>query len=423
MNPYRFLFTLSLACCLALSLAAPIDAKVLQIRSDNPDGVPLHPAFSDNNLSGRIPNDTKVYVVGGRDNWLEIKHPEYTGDETAWIVTRYVVQPDSEEVASDGEAALFVNNATFTLPPDTAPGNLRIGTWNIRNFIFDERPPDHEGGFLRRANVDDITTVLAGLDFDMLALQEIRDEQTFGRMINEVNARTGRSYEFFLSNQGGAHRQKVGFVWDADKLKTAYTVELESLDISGGLRPGVLAHFQSVEEGGADFTALVVHLKSAPWGYEDRRTQMQTIVNLFRENPAYGDEQDLIFLGDFNTTGKEGETETEKHRNMLDEIALTAKELTALDMKQLVNEAGCTEYWDGRGELQNDGIQIPSHLDLVFYRSLEELDSSIPLEPWLHCKRANCEDLVSSKDHPDATFWDVSDHCPLLFEIENKDRD
>jgi hypothetical protein len=39
------------------------------------------------------------------------------------------------------------------------------------------------------------------------------------------------------------------------------------------------------------------------------------------------------------------------------------------------------------------------------------------LEVWLHCARWQCEELVSRAGEEDGTFFDVSDHCPLTFEI------
>ena len=42
-----------------------------------------------------------------------------------------------------------------------------------------------------------------------------------------------------------------------------------------------------------------------------------------------------------------------------------------------------------------------------------------PLEAWLHCARWQCSELISRPGQEDGTFWDVSDHCPLTFEIRD----
>jgi hypothetical protein len=62
-------------------------------------------------------------------------------------------------------------------------------------------------------------------------------------------------------------------------------------------------------------------------------------------------------------------------------------------------------------------VHLPSLLDHVFIAGFTIEALAAPLETWLHCARWQCEELVSRSGEEDGTFFDVSDHCPLTFEI------
>ena len=76
---------------------------------------------------------------------------------------------------------------------------------------------------------------------------------------------------------------------------------------------------------------------------------------------------------------------------------------------------GCSQYWEGPGE--RDGVQLPSALDHVWVRGLDRLGPSRRVHAWLHCERMQCQEMVSWAGAEDATFWDVSDHCPITVDV------
>lgn len=315
------------------------------------------------------------------------------------------LRPTSQEV---------IHNDRFELPPPARDGNLRIGTWNIRNFSFDERPPDPTIGYLRQSNPVDIENILVGLGFDLLAVQEIRDGNWLEYLLLNVNRRTGRLYALHLSESGGQHDQKLGVIVDHRRLRVDWTRESQAVNITGGLRPVYFAGIASIEPGGADFVVGVVHLKSIPVGYDTRRRQVAELLKILTAWEEFRTEEDVILLGDFNTTGRRGQT-------CADEIAVLDEELKPEGFRRLVSPLACSEYWDG--PKTGDGIQIPSLLDLVYLRSFQEHDNGVALLPYLHCKRMDCGELISAPGREDPTYWDVSDHCPLLFEIRNVNLD
>jgi hypothetical protein len=154
----------------------------------------------------------------------------------------------------------------------------------------------------------------------------------------------------------------------------------------------------------------VVHLESGPQNFADRRQQNRKLASWIETQLAATGDSDVIVVGDFNTTGSP--------RGGLDgELQSVDAILGRVGLRRQENASGCSCYWEGGGE--PDGIQQPSLLDHVFITGFEPGALIAPVEPWLHCARWQCSELVSRGGDEDGTFWDVSDHCPLTFEIRD----
>lgn len=301
------------------------------------------------------------------------------------------------------------------LPPDGAhPGNLRIAVWNIRNFPIDERPQFPDLGYSRLTNICDLEDTLRGLDADVFALSEICDTRRFPPILQRAGR--GRDYEVMFAGGAGQFGQHAGAAWDQRLIEPAGGyVEIETVALDPALRSALATYLASVREDGVDFTLVSVHLAAGPKGFQSRLRQYRALADWVKEWVVDVGDDDVVVAGDFNTTGPPGGT-------TLDELRVADQMLAEAGLRRLVNVTGCTEYWEGRGR-EPDGIQVASSLDHVYVRSLEELDTSVPLQAWLHCRRMRCADLESRPGAEDATFWDVSDHCPLTFEIVDRDLD
>jgi len=307
-----------------------------------------------------------------------------------------------------------LSSRTFELPGERAPANrLRIYTWNIRNFPEDDRPQTPELGFCRRTDLDNLRTVLGALHFDILGLEEIRRPRLLRKILSE--ALGSGSYKAAFSRGGGRWSQHVGIVWNPQRLKLQGKVEeVSSIALTESLRPGLGAYFVSRTEDGVDFSLLQVHLRATPRGYEQRVRQYHAIAEWVKRRVQSVGDEDVIIQGDFNTTGPQG-------GSLEEELAEADRILAGAGLRRLPNAVGCSEYWEGRGPA--DGVQVPALLDQVYLRGFEELETSVPLRSWLHCKRLHCGRLLSGSDDPDPIFWDVSDHCPMSFEIRDQDLD
>ena len=295
------------------------------------------------------------------------------------------------------------------LPPPAVKGNLRLATWNIRNFPLDERPPDPALGFVSRTNICDLGDALSGLDADILGVAEITDTRRFPPILQRSAG--VRDYRIVFSSRG---RHRLGVAWDHTRLEpVGNPVQVRELAAEGG-RPALAVRLRSRRPGGLDLTVAQVHLKAAPEGHDQRMRQLEALARWSSRWVAEVGDDDLVVMGDFNTTGPVG-------GSAADELAAVDRILARAQLRRLPNASGCSSYWDG--SRMRDGVLEPSLLDLVYVRGLEELDRSVPVRPWLHCERAGCRELVSRPGREDATYWDVSDHCPVAFEVTDRDLD
>jgi endonuclease/exonuclease/phosphatase family metal-dependent hydrolase len=297
------------------------------------------------------------------------------------------------------------------LPPSAADNVLRVVSWNLRNFPLDERPQDADLGYSRRTNICDLEAVLAGLDGDLLGLQEINDTRRFPPILRRAVGDRPMGVRF--STGGGRFGQHLAIAWDTRALELVdEPFDIDDVVFEPGMRPSFAARFRSRRNPDLDFTFVVVHWESGRGGFADRRRQNRALAAWVDSWVARVGDPDVIAVGDFNTAGSpRGGTDGELQS--IDTI------LGDAGLERLPNTTGCSQYWEGGGD--PDGIQKSSLLDHVFLRGLGVDDLAAPVQAWLHCARFGCADLISRPGEEDGTFWDVSDHCPLTFEIRDAD--
>jgi len=286
------------------------------------------------------------------------------------------------------------------LPPAPPSGVLRVATWNLRNFPLDERPQEPGLSYVRRTNICDLETALGGLDADLLALQEIRDTRRFPPILRTSSP--GRRYRVLMATRGGRFGQRVAVAWD-DAVVAAAGVpeEIDAVALDDDLRPA-LAVPLTIRADGRRLTVVSVHLAASPRGYPSRLDQYRALARWAAARAG-----ELIIAGDFNTTGPPGGSTS-------DELVEADRLLGVAGLVRVRNASGCSEYWEAAGD--PDGVLRPALLDGVWVRGVST-GPGPELTAWLHCRRAGCGELVSRPGAEDATFWDVSDHCPLTFDL------
>lgn len=283
---------------------------------------------------------------------------------------------------------------TCFLAAHQAFAKFTIGTFNVRNFDYDER---------ERIKTDKVQLagLLKALKVDFLGLNEIDNKQEFEKLV----ATQLPGYEVKLSECGGAHGQHVGFLYNTSVVKfVSFKEDLTVSDPGGtsggcyaGSRPLGIGEFQFVGSN-EKFFALIAHTKSGGQtsSIQKRQRQYEIIGNvaagLMKTN------KNVLIMGDLNSTGFLDKQEDYKN-------------LTALTQKtgiiNLSAKTACSAYWWGGTE---DGIETPSLLDHVMASPNMIKTSVTQTTLFSHCAALAC------KESPIAalgvTYKTVSDHCP-----------
>ena len=276
-------------------------------------------------------------------------------------------------------------------PLPSKGGSLRVANWNLRNF------PDHPG------HAAALGTHLAEIDADVLALQEVHDPGPLREMLPGWN--------ILVSQAGGRGQQHLVIAFDpADAELLDGPHEERSLTLGGRVRPAFHAYLRGQPDG-PDFHVVVVHLKAFPDGYVQRRTQWDHLSDLLARLATT--DEDILVVGDFNTTGPVGGTGPQ-------EVQAIARSL-APRLRRMSPTIPCSSYWDGD---RRDAWKEPSLLDHVWLAGLaESVVTGDEAAVGSHCARHACRPLRSTDAYPDLDFATASDHCPLIVDLRRSDDD
>ncbi|MBB4660207.1 endonuclease/exonuclease/phosphatase family protein [Parvularcula dongshanensis] len=295
-------------------------------------------------------------------------------------------------------------------------GELRLATWNIR--WFPDGTPREDAG----TDLGWLACTLAFLDADVIALQEIKttaaSDVAWAVVTDAFRDYAGGEWQVDLQDCGGEGQQHTGFLYDADRVRLerasdAWEMNGASLGpidpCAGNLRPGRAAYVRSLTEGGADFSLVAVHLDSGR-GEKDFRTRQEAydrLDGLFSRLFASERDRDLIVMGDFNTMGADGIMEGPSEIEALSQIA--ANEAPGFVL--MPTDIPCTEYYRGQcGALDH----------IVVAAGIAEREARLVSVSGI-CAARNGERFPEAS--PPAAYEVLSDHCPVVLDLADEDRD
>jgi endonuclease/exonuclease/phosphatase family metal-dependent hydrolase len=173
-----------------------------------------------------------------------------------------------------------------------------------------------------------------------------------------------------------------------------------------GLRPGQYAWVQARDPKGVDFHLIGLHLKSGPtvFALEERHKALNRIEQAIA--PLLRRDRDVVILGDFNTMGA-GDSHSQQYevKNMRRKVAKNNPGFTTLDI-----QPQCSHYFRGRGNWL-DHVLVSQEMEEVTVTTAQVTG---------YCAVAGCQRIQG--DYPLA-YRHLSDHCPVVLEIENRDLD
>jgi endonuclease/exonuclease/phosphatase family metal-dependent hydrolase len=405
----------------------------IELKAFNKLGVPLH-REAHSSLVGRAPEGSKAEILelNANRHWLRIQLE--TNDQTAWVVSRYVrriiegepapengeapaVTEDERQVWTSAEACEQVVNAGRRMAPQQ-PDRLRFVTWNIRWFPDGSSERPGPGDEVQPTDLRWLACVLAWMNADVYALQEIRTteaaREAWESVTDGLHGFTGNLWLRNMQACGSGTRQHVGFLWNVSRVMLSNPQDLWQLNgrsdndgepCKDSLRPGHYSLLTGVESSGADLHVIVVHFDSGrkEQDHLTRRTAFGRIDTAVA--PFLAQDQDVIILGDFNTMGQDGGESAE------DEIAavrqLVQDEAPGFSLVEVT--PACTEYFERKG----------GWLDHVLVAKDMQEALSAQARVTGYCAAQNCEELSELP----AAYRSLSDHCPLVYAIRNQDQD
>jgi endonuclease/exonuclease/phosphatase family metal-dependent hydrolase len=296
-------------------------------------------------------------------------------------------------------------------------GTARIGSWNIRWF------PDGKPGHRSAEEGTDVrwlACAIAWLDVDVLAVQEIKTDANAKRALAELSSvldeHTGGRWSAELDrcpNEGGQH---VGVLYDAKKARLGPVVTLASLNphseaCKDQLRPGLGAHFTF--RGGLDLHVVSVHAKS---GQERRSLELRAkslagIARALTVLRGSEPDDDVLFAGDFNTMGCSKCSPRVSAQSELDSIDRVLAALPT-PFRRVLADASCSELSGHRSALL-DHFLVP--------KAMTELDASARSLVSGPCARSSCK--AGAGHLADAAVRRLSDHCPVVIDLRDRDED
>jgi endonuclease/exonuclease/phosphatase family metal-dependent hydrolase len=293
----------------------------------------------------------------------------------------------------------------------------RIGSWNIRwfpNGTKDGRDPN------RRTDLEWLACAIAALDVDVLAVEEIVQNPA-GRnalldLLTKLDARTSGRWRAELDECPGSGRQHVGFLFDSNRVELSAALPVAALNPGNSacdrnLRPGFGAYARFHD--GPDLEIVAVHLDSGVTArdFGNRQRSLGRLDRVAAELEHRAHDADLLVLGDFNSMGCK---DCEPQVSAEEEIAQIDESLRQSSLRRvpLPDALACTHYQHGRASV----------LDHVVVRaSMEELPPGARLEVHGPCRDLECG-RAPRGERPQA--WEkLSDHCPIVLELLNEDRD
>lgn len=191
------------------------------------------------------------------------------------------------------------STASSDLPPAAEGESIRIATFNIEVF--------GDAKIAKPEVVDKLARICGA--FDVVAIQELRSkngEQVVRKLTAAIKAVSGRSMDYVIGERLGDSVSKEQYVYLFDEasiqcdVQQAYTVQDPDRLLH---RPPFVALFRARRPNPQDaFTFILANIHTDPHAALAETDAMQLVLDAVLQDGR--NEDDVILLGDFNTSNK-----------------------------------------------------------------------------------------------------------------------
>jgi endonuclease/exonuclease/phosphatase family metal-dependent hydrolase len=301
---------------------------------------------------------------------------------------------------------------------EPSSSTLRVATWNVRWFPLGSAP-DRPQKSAEPTDIDWLICAIQWMQVDIVAIQESlatpEATQAWKRIISQLHTQTGDTWQWYQQPCGRPDNHHIGFLWNDTRVALSdfdslwqFNAKAQSATnpCASDLRPGHYAYAQSRENEGVDFHLIALHLKSSPtvFAVEKRQKALNRIDQTVKT--LLDSDRDVVILGDFNTMGA-GDWHSQKSEIKYIRRMVRNEEPGFEDLPPMPQ---CSHYFRGRG-MWLDHILVAKEMKEVTVTSVTVTG---------YCAIADCQRMKG--DYPPA-YRQLSDHCPVVLEIENRDID
>ncbi|KJD19873.1 helix-hairpin-helix domain-containing protein [Vreelandella aquamarina] len=245
---------------------------------------------------------------------------------------------------------LFCALAVALMLPSAAFANIIIGSWNIQNLGWDNNK--------RYDKVAHIAN-----HFDVLAIQELMNEEALERLEAELEAASDESWSSMASHALGrsTYREHYGFVWrdSAVSYDSGAVVYIDSRDVFA--REPFSAQFRS-DRTGQQFALANVHITYGR-SIGDRLPEIEALASYWQWLEEVYPDTPRLLVGDFNLRPSHNGWEPLKTLGAIPAITAGA---TTLGTSEGVWSNLYDNFWKSPGQLNITSrgiVQFPELLE------------------------------------------------------------
>jgi endonuclease/exonuclease/phosphatase family metal-dependent hydrolase len=259
-------------------------------------------------------------------------------------------------------------------PDQRASSAVRFASFNIEFFPKDQR------------QVQESFVLIEELGASAIGLQEITDTDRF---TTEAKRRLGDAWDFVFQDVVAIHAKPklhIGVLYNTDVFQLERVGSRNETRIDDRTQATLQVRLRH-RASGERITMLVVHFKALPAGRERRIKQFAGLQRIVADLQAQG--RNLVIMGDFNATDN------------ADRDSLEA--LSSANLVWATEELPCSAFWERADDCPT------SRLDHIFSWKA----------PAGVAAKGGCELGCESRNSCPLYRREVSDHCPVLLEMNN----